>query len=123
MDAKEPLLKQSLLHRDATDSSLSMHRLVQQAIIENLSDHERTEILDNAVTILSNGFENSWNVVTTHQFNNWGHCELRITHVQALMKKSKQFGLTSKKPAAFAELIFRCAWFVTIKLSYHNLHY
>ncbi|RMZ00503.1 hypothetical protein D0864_03710 [Hortaea werneckii] len=70
MDAKEPLLKRSLLQRDETDSSLSMHRLVQFAILESLSPQERTTILDNAVTILSHGFENSWNVVTTHQFKN-----------------------------------------------------
>ncbi|RMY81350.1 hypothetical protein D0861_08341 [Hortaea werneckii] len=111
MDAKEPLLKRSLLQRDETDSSLSMHRLVQFAILESLSPQERTAILDNAVTILSHGFENSWNVVTTHQFKNWKHFDQRIAHVQALINRSRQFNIVFGDPTAFSELIFRCAWF------------
>lgn len=113
MDAKEPLLKRSLLQRDETDSSLSMHRLVQFAILESLSPQERATILDDAITILSHGFENSWNVVTTHQFENWRHFELRTAHVQALINKSQQFKVVPENSAAFSELIFRCAWCVS----------
>ncbi|KAI7261945.1 hypothetical protein KC335_g10470 [Hortaea werneckii] len=111
MDAKEPLLKRSLLQRDETDSSLSMHRLVQFAILESLSPQERTAILDNAVTILSHGFENSWNVVTTHQYKNWKHFDQRIAHVQALINRSRQFNIVFGDPTAFSELVFRCACF------------
>lgn len=113
MDAKEPLLKRSLLQRDETDSSLSMHRLVQFAILESLSPQERTAILDNAVTILSHGFENSWNVVTTHQYKNWKHFDQRIAHVQALINRSRQFNIVFGDPTAFSELVFRCAWCVS----------
>jgi len=112
MDAKEPLLKQSLLQRDEADSSLSIHRLVQFAILESLSPQERITILDNAVTILSHGFENSWNVVTTHQYENWRHFELRVAHVQALINKSQRFKIVPEDSAVFSELIFRCAWCV-----------
>lgn len=122
MDAKEPLLKQSLLQRDSADSSLSMHRLVQFAIMEDLSTYERTSTLNSAISILSHGFDNSWNVVTTHQFMNWGHCELRIAHVQALISKCRQFKIAVEDPIAFAELIFRCAWFVASPVNqYHYM--
>ena len=110
MDAKEPLLRDSLLHRDAAESSLSFHRLVQDAVIQRLSIDERTRFLDVAVIILGQGFENTWNKVTSHQFTAWKQCALRIAHSRSLIKQSQRYRLHSKDPENFAELVFRCAW-------------
>lgn len=87
-----------------------MHRLVQDAVIARLSPAERTVTLDAAIVLLGQGFENTWNKVTNHQFSAWEKCEVRVPHIKALISKSQKLGCRATDAKAFAELVFRFAW-------------
>lgn len=57
--------------------------------------------LENAETILSQGYENSWNVVTAHQFMNWEHSCQRVAHVQSIYKQISSAQCRSRKLDSF----------------------
>ena len=99
-----------MIERRSSDSTLSMHRLVQTAVWRRLSDVDKVETFDIAVKLLGNGFPNTWNVVTSHQFSSWKQCEARIAHVGALLEKVQTYKINVKEPAQLSELAFRFAW-------------
>ena len=96
LDAKEPLLKSALIDRLYNDKSLSVHRLVQEAVMRRLSAVDRVKYFDRVTTLLSNGFPNSWNTVTSHQFTAWAKCEIFLPHVNFLMKQSEKLRIESQ---------------------------
>ena len=104
------LLKAALVDRSGENATLTIHRLVQTAVMRRLSLEERLRYFDCVVTLLSNGFPNSWNKVTGHQFIAWEKCEQCLPHVNFLIMQSKKYHLHSSNPETFAELIFRCCW-------------
>jgi hypothetical protein len=114
LDAKEPLLKAALIDRSSEAESLTMHRLVQAAVMRRLTKEEKIDYFDVAITILSNGFPNTWNTVTSHQFTAWAKCELCLPHVNFLIEKTKKHSLKASDPKMFSELILRCCWCVLV---------
>ncbi|KAL2351517.1 hypothetical protein BJ546DRAFT_1029279 [Cryomyces antarcticus] len=112
LDAKEPLFRAALLDRKGGERTLAVHRLVQAAVIVELTAEDRIKFFNYAVTLLSNGFPNSWNTVTSHQFTAWAKCELCLPHVGSLISRFLGYKLQSSDSRAFAELIFRCCWYV-----------
>jgi len=116
LDAKEPLLKAALIDRSSETESLTIHRLVQAAVMRRLTEDEKVEYFDVAITILSNGFPNTWNTVTSHQFTAWAKCELCLPHVNFLIEQSKKYCLKARDPKKFSELILRCCWCVLVHI-------
>lgn len=114
LDAKEPLLKAALIDRSSETESLTIHRLIQAAVMKRLTTNERIEYFDAAITILSYGFPNTWNTVTSHQFTAWAKCELCLPHVNFLIEQSRKYNLKASDPKKFSELILRCCWCVPI---------
>jgi hypothetical protein len=114
LDAKEPLLKAALIDRSSNTDSLTIHRLVQAAVMRRLTKEERIAYFDVAITILSHGFPNTWNTVTSHQFTAWAKCELCLPHVNFLIEQSKKYSLKSSDSKKFSELILRCCWCVLV---------
>lgn len=110
MDAKLPLLDNALVERCATESSLSMHRLVQAAVLRRLSKDEKSKLFNEAVQLLGLGFPNTWNAVTVHQYAAWSKTEIRVPHVLSLIKKRKIYKINDSNPKATAELVFRISW-------------
>ena len=114
LDAKEPLLKAALIDRSSETESLTIHRLIQATVMKRLTPNERIEYFDAAITILSYGFPNTWNTVTSHQFTAWAKCELCLPHVNFLIEQSRKNNLKASDPKKFSELILRCCWYVPI---------
>jgi hypothetical protein len=112
LDAKEPLLKAALIDRSSETESLTIHRLIQAAVMKRLTPNERVNYFDAAITILSYGFPNTWNMVTSHQFTAWAKCEQCLPHVNFLIEQSKKYNLKASDPKKFSELILRCCWCV-----------
>ncbi|KAI9723512.1 MAG: hypothetical protein M1835_003921, partial [Candelina submexicana] len=67
LDAKEKLLQASLIDRCSEDASLSIHRLVQAAVIARLTPRERTIYTDIVIAMLEKGFPNTWQTDIGHQ--------------------------------------------------------
>lgn len=113
LEAKEALLKAGLIDRSSEDATLAVHRLVQAAVMKRLSPPERLRYFNRVVKLLSNGFPNTWNTVTSHQFSSWAKCERCLPHVNFLIVQSNRYKLIPTNPAEFTELILRCCWQVT----------
>lgn len=110
MMAKTPLLDNALIERLPKEKCLTMHRLIQTAVISRLKKDERGACFSEAVKLLGAGFPNTWNKVTSHQYAAWTKTEIRVAHVSSLIKKKKQFKIPDSHPKATAELVFRIAW-------------
>ncbi|KAH0545465.1 hypothetical protein FGG08_000466 [Glutinoglossum americanum] len=66
--------------------------------------------LDSVITILSNGFPNTWKKAghqQGHGWASWETCSEVLPHVNWLMDLSKKHKLKAGNPELFAELIFR----------------
>jgi hypothetical protein len=114
LDAKEPLLKAALIDRSSETESLTIHRLIQAAVMKRLLPDERIQYFDVTIAILSNGFPNTWNTVTSHQFTAWAKCEQCLPHVNFLIEQSKKYSLKASDPKKLSELILRCCWCVPV---------
>ena len=110
LDAKEILLRAALIERSEEDATLSVHRLVQSAIMGQLSMDEKTQLTDYATALLLKGFPNTWQSDVGHQFSAWKACEMCLPHVNFLVKQAKKYSLCPGNPELFAELILRCCW-------------
>ncbi|KAF2678546.1 TPR-like protein [Lentithecium fluviatile CBS 122367] len=87
-DAEEALLKTGLVHKNAEDAVLSIHRLIQAAIFRNQSAECRKEIFDVVVQILGWAFPDTWS-------------EDREKHK-----------ITLAQPQKYGELLLRCSWYL-----------
>lgn len=112
LESKNALLKTGLIDRFSEDTTLAVHRLVQAAVMKRLSHVEKLTYFNRVVKLLSYGFPNTWNTVTSHQFSSWAKCERCLPHVNYLIVQSNRYNLTPTDPAEFTELILRCCWYV-----------
>lgn len=109
-EAVSALVRSSLVNRSSAYKALSVHRLVQVAVFTRLSKIERNFLLDSTITLLSNGFPNTWKKTGHHQGHSWASwetCGEVLPHVNRLMELVKQYKLNASDPELFAELIFR----------------
>jgi hypothetical protein len=100
----------ALIDRSATDETLTVHPLIQDAAIQHLSSEERTEYFDNVILLLIAELPDTVNTVTGHQFKAWPKYKLYLPHVNFLMALSKKYSLQATDSEKFAELILRCCW-------------
>ncbi|KAF8533574.1 hypothetical protein BDD12DRAFT_897322 [Trichophaea hybrida] len=113
IDAKEVLLRAALIERSPETELLSVHRLVQIAVIDLLSTAEREKSFNYVIDILSEAFPSSWtNDTAGYVFEAWETCEKCIHHVYALAARARSFKLQPKGKEKFAELLSRAAWYL-----------
>ncbi|KAF2124109.1 TPR-like protein [Dothidotthia symphoricarpi CBS 119687] len=111
-DAEEVLLRTGLVDKNAEDAVLSIHRLIQAAILRNQSPEIRKNIFHIVVCILSWAFPDTWSEDVGHQFQSWANCEKCLPHVNHLVaqREKHKIGLTS--PQSYGELLLRCSWYL-----------
>ncbi|KAK0616614.1 tpr repeat-containing protein [Immersiella caudata] len=76
-DVVMELTRTSMIGRLSTSKSISMHRLVQLAVLSRLPAHDRVAVFDLAVEILYFDFPNTWHSPGAHQghgFASWETC-------------------------------------------------
>ncbi|KAK4452538.1 hypothetical protein QBC34DRAFT_455296, partial [Podospora aff. communis PSN243] len=109
-DAIIELTRTSLVTRVSASRSVSMHPLVQLAVLSKLSAPDRVRTFDVAVNILSFDFPNTWQFPSSHQghgFASWKTSRTVVTHVCRLIEVSVEYHIESAKPELWAELVFR----------------
>ncbi|KAH8813358.1 hypothetical protein F5884DRAFT_879629 [Xylogone sp. PMI_703] len=111
-DAEEVLLKAALIEKSIDDAVLSIHRLVQAAIVRGLKEDERSKYFDVIVRILSWGFPDTRSEDVGHQFHAWAKCEKCLPHVNHLVKQAKRYNIATKDPQLYGELLLRCSWYL-----------
>ena len=109
-DAEEVLLRVALIDKTMEDASLSVHRLVQAAVIRRCTKEDQSKYFDVVVRILSWGFPETWSEDVGHQFQAWAKCEMCLRHVNHLVKQAKRYKILSQNPQDYGELLLRCSW-------------
>lgn len=110
MKAVGELLKASFLNRSSEHKALSVYRLVQSTVFARLSNDERSFYLNSTITLLSNGFPNTWKKTGSEQGHGWASwktCSEVVPHVSWLIKLAEKHKLKASGPEKFAELVFR----------------
>jgi tetratricopeptide (TPR) repeat protein len=80
------LLKYSLVHRDPETQTLSIHRLVQEVLKDQLDEQMQRLWAERTVRAVNNIFPNP-------EFRNWDHCRKYLLHAQACITLIKQWEL------------------------------
>ncbi|KAI9841861.1 MAG: hypothetical protein M1837_000331 [Sclerophora amabilis] len=109
-EAVSALIRSSLVNRSSAREALSVHRLVQAAVFARLSKDQMILFLDSTITILSNGFPNTWRKAghqQGHGWSSWATCSKVLPHVNWLIDLVTKHKLKASYPELFAELVFR----------------
>lgn len=104
------LIQGALIDKSIDSGVISMHRLVQRAVIRRMSVEECEAILSLTVAILTANFPDTYSADVGHQAASWALCERSLPHIESVVNKSAQFKIFEKKNQAFAELLLRCSW-------------
>ena len=109
LDAKELLLRAALIDQ-LSDETITVHRLVQSAVLGQLSSSEKILFTNYAIQLLLNGFPNTWEQDIGHQYSAWKTCEMCLPHVSFLVKQVQKWKLELSDPQSFSDLVLRCCW-------------
>jgi tetratricopeptide (TPR) repeat protein len=117
MDAKQTLLRAALIDRSPETESLSIHRLIQKAVIRQLSKQEREKYFGYALALLRTIFPTSWRHGPggdySYVYSAWETCEKCLPHVAFLASQYQAFKLQTRDLNDFTDLLTRCAWWVS----------
>ena len=119
-DAEEVLLQAALIGKDTETKSLSVHRLVQQAVLRRLDDVTKRKYFSVASNLLGFGFPDTWSKDIGHQKKEWARCERYLPHVNALVNLASATPSLVREPDVWAELLLRCSWYVYFHLSWYH---
>jgi hypothetical protein len=108
LEAKEVLLRAALIDRSEESSCLSIHRLVQGAVMESLTTEEREKYMDQTITLLGAAFPCLWKSSPGYTFASWDKCEICLPHVHFLVAQAKRHRIQACNQDMFAELLLRC---------------
>jgi hypothetical protein len=116
-DAEEVLLRAALIDKSTEDRVVSMHRLVQAAVIRRSSESDRSRHFDAAIRILSHGLPDIWTKDTGNIFaawtkDAWTGYEKCLPHVVHLVKQAKKYGIHTSDAQRYGELLLPCSWYV-----------
>ena len=112
LDAEEELLQVALISKNSDTGILSVHRLMQAAVMRRLSDEERRDYFAAVVQILSWGFPDTWSKDVGHQHQSWETSEKCLPHVLHLAKQKENYGIVPSDADDFAQLLLRCGWYL-----------
>ncbi|OAX82520.1 hypothetical protein ACJ72_03130 [Emergomyces africanus] len=120
LDAEQPLLQAALIEKNDIKNHISIHRLIQTAILRKMTSEERARILTITVTILSWGFPDTFSADVGHQVSSWDRCDKCLPHIDHLVRQVKFYSLEPRDKQAYAELILRCSWHLYEKEYYEQ---
>lgn len=108
------LLEFSLIHR--YQGNLSLHRLVQEATLDQMDEHARQKIFETAVEYVWKAFprQPEEGLLMSSQ---WKDCNVYLSHVEALERRFNEFSFPVVNSLRFAEVLYFCSWCGTSNLS------
>ncbi|CAG8147427.1 unnamed protein product [Penicillium nalgiovense] len=118
LDTQKELLQKSLIDKSSESGLISMHRLVQRAVIRRMSTEAREGTLLLAMAIVAANFPDTYSADVGHQVAFWNDCEKSLSHVGSIVNKCGEFKIFEEKNQRFAELLLRCSWYLYEKENY-----
>lgn len=103
-------MKTALIDKSNEKPVLSVHRLIQAAVIRRLDKNEHSKFIDIIVHILRWGFPDTWSQDIGHQFQFWTKCEKCLPHVNNLVKQVNKYKIIPNNFDLYGELLLRCSW-------------
>jgi tetratricopeptide (TPR) repeat protein len=101
--AIKELLKYSLIQRDPESNTLSIHRLVQEVLKDQLDEKTRHQWAERAVRAVSGVFPHP-------QYSNWDQCRRYLLHAQACSMLIEQWGLLFTEAATLLNRVGYYMW-------------
>ena len=98
----------ALIHRDAEDKSLHVHRVMQEVVKDEMTAETSREWVERAVQVLSAVFP-------PPEFQNWPQCERLLPHARVVARLAEDFGLGS---AVEARLLSNTGWYLASRGQY-----
>lgn len=102
-DAIEALLKFSLIRRDPSSRTLSMHRLMQTALKDEMSEDGQRQWAEQAVRTVSRAFPKV-------EFATWPHCQRYLPHAQTCAAHINQWDLAFPEAATLLNRMGHYVW-------------
>ncbi|PLB46258.1 TPR-like protein [Aspergillus steynii IBT 23096] len=118
LDAEDVLLQGALIDKTNDGGIMSMHRLIQTAVIRRMNSVERQEIFSILVAVLLVNFPDTYSADVGHQAASWASCEKSLPHLQSLIKQNEAHCIFLKDNQAFAELLLRSSWYLYERENY-----
>jgi hypothetical protein len=112
MEAKSTLFRAALLNRYPTMRSISIHRLIQAAVFDELGQDDKTRFLRLGIDLLTEVFPCAWANSGGDGFTYaaWDWCQRCIPHVTHMSRQFSDQVMSEKDAIDFIELLLRCAW-------------
>jgi hypothetical protein len=104
------LLQTALTNKHSEEKTLSIHRLIQAAVLRKLDDLGKRKYFAAAVCLLNWGFPDTWSKDVGHQKKTWNLCEMCLPHANFLLELAAKYDIQIDQPDAWAELLLRCSW-------------
>ncbi|KAL9022963.1 MAG: hypothetical protein Q9196_007450, partial [Gyalolechia fulgens] len=112
LDAEEALLQAALINKASDMGFISIHRLIQAAVIRKLSSEEKATTFDTIVRLLCWGFPNTFSKDVGHQHQSWENSEKCLHHIDHIIKKKEAYKISPPDPQYYAEVLLRCSWYL-----------
>ncbi len=111
-DAEAVLLRAALIEKSIDDAFLSIHQLVQVAVMRRLTEGDRIKYFDTAVRIFSWGVPAKWSEdIDGQQYEAWRKCKRIFSrHFDHLCKQTNRYKIRSRNTQLYGELILRYSW-------------
>ncbi|KAL8781443.1 MAG: hypothetical protein Q9213_005995 [Squamulea squamosa] len=112
LDAEEVLLQNALIDKTSETGFLSIHRLVQAAVIRRLSSGEKVTCFDAVVRLLCWGFSDTFSEDVGHQHQSWENSEKCLPHIDHVIKIKEEYRIKPPDPQYYAQVLLRCSWYL-----------
>src|SRR5260370_9087285 len=94
------LLKYSLVHRDPENNTLTIHRLVQEVLKDQMDEETQRQWAERTVRVISDVFPFS-------EYSNWDHCRRYLLHAQACSALIEQWKFLFSEAATLLDKMGR----------------
>ena len=118
LDAEEALLQSTLINKSSEAGFLSVHRLLQAAVMRKLSSEAKVRHFDAVIGFLCWGFPDTFSQDIGHQHQSWGKCEMCLPHVDHIIKFQERYSILSSKTETYAQMLLRCCWYLYERENY-----
>ncbi|KAL8936576.1 MAG: hypothetical protein Q9216_004861 [Gyalolechia sp. 2 TL-2023] len=112
LDAEEALLQAALINKASDTGLLSIHRLIQAAVIRRLSSEEKATAFDIVVRLLCWVFPDTFSKDVGHQHQSWENSEKCLPHIDHIIKMKEDYKISLPDPQYYAEVLLRCSWYL-----------
>ncbi|KAL9615519.1 MAG: hypothetical protein Q9167_000032 [Letrouitia subvulpina] len=129
----EGLLQGTMINKTGEASFLSVHRLLQAAVMRRLSPQAKVGYFNAVIGFLCWGFPDTFSKDIGHQHQSWERCEMCLPHVDHIVKLQELYSNVLSDTETFAQLLLRCCWYLYereiyaiarswIKVALNNFH-